>query len=72
MFNAICGIGIGIGVCLLFAFHTWLEWSLYPSNLLVVALITSWNFGMNTQLNWNCRMNKGQKRVNNPNMLIKK
>jgi dolichol-phosphate mannosyltransferase len=52
LFNAICGIGIGVAVLLLHLFHTWLGWNLYVSNLLAIILVTIWNFGMNVQLNW--------------------
>ncbi len=52
LFNAICGIGIGIAVLLLHLFHSWLGWNLYLSNLLAIILITLWNFGMNAKFNW--------------------
>lgn len=52
LFNAICGIGIGLAVLLLHLFHTWLGWDLYVSNLLAIILVTWWNFGMNARYNW--------------------
>jgi dolichol-phosphate mannosyltransferase len=52
IFNVICGIGIGLAVLLLHLFHTWLGWNLYLSNLLAILLVTCWNFGLNSKLNW--------------------
>jgi dolichol-phosphate mannosyltransferase len=52
LFNAICGIGIGLAVLLLHLFHTWLGWNLYLSNFLAIILVTLWNFRMNAQFTW--------------------
>jgi len=52
VFNAICGIGIGLAVLLLHLFHSFLGWNLYLSNLLAIILVTFWNFGMNAKFNW--------------------
>jgi dolichol-phosphate mannosyltransferase len=52
LFNAICGIGIGLAVLLLHLFYSWLGWNLYVSNLLAIVVVTSWNFGMNARFNW--------------------
>ena len=52
LFNAICGIGIGLAVLLLHLFHGWLGWNLYLSNLLAIILVTCWNFVMNARFNW--------------------
>jgi dolichol-phosphate mannosyltransferase len=52
LFNAICGVGIGLAVLLLHLFHARLEWNLYLSNVLAIILVTFWNFGMNLKLNW--------------------
>jgi dolichol-phosphate mannosyltransferase len=52
LFNLICGAGIGLAVLLLHAFHTWLGWNLYLSNLMAIILVTAWNFGMNAYFNW--------------------
>jgi len=52
LFNAICGIGIGLAVLLLHLFHTWLGWNLYLSNLLAIVLVTFWNYGMNAKFSW--------------------
>jgi dolichol-phosphate mannosyltransferase len=52
LFNAICGIGIGLAVLLLHLFHTWLGWNLYVSNILAIILVTCWNFGLNSRWNW--------------------
>jgi dolichol-phosphate mannosyltransferase len=52
LFNAICGLGIGLAVLLLHLFHTWLGWNRYVSNLLAIILVTCWNFGMNTKFSW--------------------
>jgi len=53
MFNAICGIGIGLAVILLQLFYAGFKWNLYVSNLLAIVLATFWNFGMNARFNWN-------------------
>lgn len=52
LFNAICGIGIGLAVLLLHLFHTWLGWNLYLSNLFAIILVTCWNYSMNARLTW--------------------
>jgi dolichol-phosphate mannosyltransferase len=52
LFNAICGIGIGLAVLLLHLFHSWLGWNFYLSNLLAIILVTLWNYVMNAQFNW--------------------
>jgi dolichol-phosphate mannosyltransferase len=52
LFNAICGIGIGLAVLLLHLFHSWLGWNVYLSNLLAILLVTCLNFGMNARFNW--------------------
>lgn len=52
LFNAICGIGIGLAVLLLNLFYSGLKWNLYLSNLLAIIMVTFWNFGMNTRFNW--------------------
>jgi dolichol-phosphate mannosyltransferase len=52
LFNAICGIGIGLAVFLLHAFHLWLGWNLYLSNGVAIILVTLWNFWLNAKLNW--------------------
>ncbi len=52
MFNAICGIGIGLAVILLQLFYAGFKWNLYVSNLLAIVLVTFWNFGMNARFNW--------------------
>jgi putative flippase GtrA len=63
VFNAICGIGIGLSVLLLHLFHTWRGWNLYLSNLLAILLVTCWNFGLNCTLNWrDCGMASGNQK----------
>jgi len=52
LFNAICGVGIGLAVALLHFFHTWLGFNLYLANLLTISVVTLWNFGMNAKFNW--------------------
>lgn len=52
LFNAICGVGIGMAVLLLHVFHTWLGWNLYVANFSAIILVTFWNFGVNARLNW--------------------
>jgi len=51
-FNTICGIGIVLSVCLLYAFHYLLSFNLYLSNFLAIILVTLWNFFMNSLFNW--------------------
>ncbi len=58
-FNAICGIGILFAIGLLELFHGWFGWNLYLSNLLTIALVTLWNFGMNARFNWQVRGRHG-------------
>lgn len=52
LFNAICGIGIGLAVLLLHMFYIWLGWNLYLSNMLAILLVTCWNYGLNSILTW--------------------
>jgi len=52
LFNAICGIGIGLAVLLLHLFHTWLGWNLYLSNFLAILLVTFWNYMINCLVTW--------------------
>ena len=46
-FNAICAAGIALALALPHLFHTWLSFNLYVANLLVIGVVTLWNFGMN-------------------------
>ena len=46
-FHAICGVGIGLAVALLYLFHAALGINLYGANLLAIGLVTLWNFGIN-------------------------
>ncbi len=62
-FNAICGIGILFAVLVLHLFHTLLGWNLYLSNLLTIALVTLWNFGMNVRFNWATPSLEGTNRI---------
>ena len=52
MFQAICGVGIGLSVALLHLFHAWLGFNLYFANLLTIGVVTLWNFGINARFNW--------------------
>jgi dolichol-phosphate mannosyltransferase len=54
-FNAICGIGVGLAVLLLHAFHGLLGWNLYASNFIAILLVTFWNFAANSRWNWGTR-----------------
>jgi len=65
LFNAICGIGILFAVALLELFHSRFGWNLYLSNLLTIALVTLWNFGMNARFNWAVRKGTPEKKVEN-------
>jgi dolichol-phosphate mannosyltransferase len=51
-FNAICGIGILIGILLINLFYKTLGLNLYLSNLLAIGIVTAWNFGLNIKYNW--------------------
>lgn len=51
-FHAICGVGIGLAVGLLYMFHTTLGINLYLANLFAIGLVTLWNFGLNVCLTW--------------------
>jgi dolichol-phosphate mannosyltransferase len=52
LFNAICGMGIGLAVFLLHLFRSSLGLNLYLANLLAIVLVTFWNFALNARLNW--------------------
>ena len=58
-FNAVCGVGIFFSVLLLKLFHGGFGWNLYVSNLLVIAIVTLWNFGLNSRLNWRSATRNG-------------
>jgi dolichol-phosphate mannosyltransferase len=51
-FHAICGLGIGWAVLLLHLFYACLGMNLYLGNLLVIGLVTLWNFYLNARFNW--------------------
>ncbi|MEM0174335.1 MAG: GtrA family protein [Sulfolobaceae archaeon] len=51
-FNAICGIGIILGILLINLFYKTLGLNLYLSNLLAIGIVTIWNFGLNIKYNW--------------------
>jgi len=51
-FNAICGIGILLGILLINLFYKTLGLNLYLSNLLAIGIVTIWNFGLNIKYNW--------------------
>ncbi len=51
-FNAICGIGILLGILLINLFYKTLGLNLYLSNLLAIGIVTAWNFGLNIKYNW--------------------
>lgn len=51
-FNIICGLGLILKVLLLnFFFNVW-SWNAYLANLLAIALVTIWNFGLSWKLGW--------------------
>ena len=57
-FQLICGVGIGLAVLLLKLFYRNLGLNLYVANLLVIGLVTVWNFSMNAVLNWGVERKK--------------
>ena len=55
-FDWICGVGIGLAVFFLHAFHRWLGFNLYAANLLAILRVTLWNFGLDAPFNcWRVR-----------------
>jgi len=57
-FQLICGVGIGLAVVLLNLFYRNLGLNLYVANLLVIGLVTVWNFSMNAFFNWGVERKK--------------
>jgi dolichol-phosphate mannosyltransferase len=55
-FNAICMMGLIIGVGIIWVLHEKSGWNLYVANVYAIAMMTGWNFGMNLKFSW--RINK--------------
>ncbi len=51
-FNAICLVGLGLNVLLLNLFTRGLHLYYLLANLLAIAVVMFWNFGVNRTLNW--------------------
>lgn len=51
-FNLICGFGILLNIGLLNVMFNWLHMNRYVANAIAIALVTGWNFWLNTKLNW--------------------
>ena len=51
-FAAICGLGIGLNVVLLNLMFNLLQMNRYVANLIAIAIVTGWNFFLNSKLNW--------------------
>ena len=51
-FNLICLAGIGLSVLLLFVQTRWFYVNMYVGNLIVIILVSLWNFGMNQKFGW--------------------
>jgi putative flippase GtrA len=51
-FNAICLMGLVIGVSVIWVLHGQIGWNLYLANLSAIGIVTGWNFGMNYKFSW--------------------
>jgi dolichol-phosphate mannosyltransferase len=51
-FSAICGLGLILNVVLLNMMYNLLHMNRYVANLIAIAIVTGWNFGLNSKLNW--------------------
>jgi dolichol-phosphate mannosyltransferase len=51
-FSAICGLGLILNVVLLNLMFNLLHMNRYVANLIAIAIVTGWNFGLNSKLNW--------------------
>ncbi len=51
-FNVICGVGAGLHLGVLWALAIQLSWHYLLANLLAIALVTLWNYGLNTTWTW--------------------
>jgi dolichol-phosphate mannosyltransferase len=51
-FNVVCTLGLALNVALLNAQFNWLGMNRYLANAVAIALVTMWNFWLNTRLSW--------------------
>lgn len=51
-FNLICGVGAAFHVAILWWLATKLDWNYLLANLLALAVVTLWNYGLNTTWTW--------------------
>jgi dolichol-phosphate mannosyltransferase len=51
-FAAVCGLGLILNVVLLNLMFNLLHMNRYLANLIAIAIVTGWNFGLNVKLSW--------------------
>jgi dolichol-phosphate mannosyltransferase len=51
-FTAVCGLGLVLNVVLLNLMFNLLHMNRYLANLIAIAIVTGWNFGLNVKLSW--------------------
>ena len=51
-FAAVCGLGLVLNVVLLNLMFNLLHMNRYLANLISIAIVTGWNFGLNVKLSW--------------------
>jgi dolichol-phosphate mannosyltransferase len=51
-FNLVCLAGLGLSVVLIYILFDRLGMNRYLANLIAIAVVTVWNFGINLKLNW--------------------
>jgi dolichol-phosphate mannosyltransferase len=51
-FTAVCGLGLVLNVVLLNLMFNLLHMNRYVANLIAIAIVTGWNFGLNVKLSW--------------------
>jgi dolichol-phosphate mannosyltransferase len=51
-FTAVCGLGLVLNVVLLNMMFNLLHMNRYVANLISIAIVTGWNFGLNAKLSW--------------------
>jgi dolichol-phosphate mannosyltransferase len=51
-FASVCGLGVVLNVILLNVMFNFLHMNRYVANLVSIAIVTVWNFGLNSKLNW--------------------
>jgi dolichol-phosphate mannosyltransferase len=51
-FAGVCGLGLILNVVLLNLMFNLLHMNRYVANLVAIAIVTGWNFGLNVKMNW--------------------